>query len=254
MTPFTKIHGIGNDFVCLDLISNAVERDWEQLAIWACDRHFGIGADGLILVERGELAPFRMRMFNPDGSESEMCGNGTRCVALLLTKAGHVEGSFDLEVSQRTHRIDPVPGNRFRVQMGVASVDAIEADLGFESLRACLITVGNPHAVIFVEDVEMVPLEKWGPVIENLPRFENRTNVHFVSRFENELTMRTWERGAGVTLACGSGACAVARAAAGSNSGSFLIRLPGGDLEVEVNGDEVTMTGPAAISFTGRIP
>ncbi|MEQ1823337.1 MAG: diaminopimelate epimerase [Fimbriimonadaceae bacterium] len=255
MIPFSKIHGIGNDFVCLDLVGNAISEDWARLAKRVCDRHFGIGADGLILVEPGNLAAFRMRMFNPDGSEAEMCGNGTRCVALLLTNAGYVSGGFELEVSGKTHRIEPAPNGEFRVEMGRARVVASEVDLKFESLRGWVVDVGNPHAVIFVDDVSAVPLETWGPLIENdLTLFENRTNVHFVTRQSDELTMRTWERGAGVTLACGSGACAVARAAAGEIRHGFLVHLPGGDLTVEMGEQEqMAMTGPAELVFNGTL-
>ncbi|MEQ1936146.1 MAG: diaminopimelate epimerase, partial [Fimbriimonadaceae bacterium] len=226
MIPFTKIQGIGNDFVCIDLIANPFECDWSALSRALCDRHFGIGADGLILVDRGTLAPFRMRMFNPDGSESEMCGNGTRCVALLLQDRGYVGAEFELEVWGGVFPVCRLDNNTFQVAMGSAKVQESNAKLGFQGLSATLVSVGNPHAVIFVSDTEGVDLEGWGSAIETLPQFPDRTNVHFVSVTQNELTMITWERGTGVTLACGSGACAVARAAAdraGESSADYLI-------------------------------
>jgi diaminopimelate epimerase len=270
------MHGIGNDFVVVDAVSAPLQfTNIEQLAKDMNDRKFGIGGDGLIIVTKGEKAPFKMQMLNPDGSEAEMCGNGIRCVAKLVREKGLTNsdlipietGAGLLELG-----VEEVAGlvNRVRVNMGVARLkraeipmagpaDSAAAEFSFEAAGAHLtgtaVNMGNPHVVVFVDDAAAVSLETLGPAIENHPQFPNRINVHFaqvISR--SEIRMRTWERGAGVTLACGTGACAVLVAAntTGRTGRSALLHLPGGDLNIEYAEDgTVYMTGPAETVFEG---
>jgi diaminopimelate epimerase len=257
--PFVKMHGIGNDFVCLDLIQDPLPRelavarlDWPELAISICHRRFGVGADGILVIERGQMAPFRMRMFNPDGTEAEMCGNGTRCVGRFLVDHGYASpGRLDLEVFGRVVQLTVLP-DLISVDMGPAAVLERGIDLP-HALRGTSVEVGNPHLVIRVDDVEAVPLKKWGPEMETLPQFPNGTNVHFYQGLgDSELRMRTWERGAGATLACGSGACAVAAAHLG-RPGKLHLHLPGGPLWLEIDErGHANMTGAAVEVFQGE--
>lgn len=275
---FTKMHGIGNDFILIDGVSEPLPpADFAKLSKQLNDRKMWIGGDGLILVSKGEADHLKMRMFNPDGSEAEMCGNGIRCVAKLartrkLSDANPIPietgaGLLQLETldSGACGTIDAV-----RVDMGLAGIlrtnipmtgapdeQATNFELSFadQTVRATAVSMGNPHCVIFVENAEQVPIEKWGPIIETHALFPNRTNVHFVQvNSATELTMRTWERGAGVTLACGTGACGVLVAAFlnGKAERKAKVHLPGGDLEIEYceNG-RVFMTGPAETVFEG---
>jgi diaminopimelate epimerase len=281
---FTKMHGLGNDYVYLDGFTQPIPADPAKLSIAVSDRHFGIGSDGLILILPSDKADARMRMFNADGSESEMCGNGLRCVAKyvhdhgiaakpqLTIETGRGVLTVDLEVSHGK-------AERVRVNMGVPILQAAkipttipgnppvnvpitdfpgtwQAESGLDPRITC-VSMGNPHVVIYCEDVSKVPLETVGPILENAPVFPKRINVHFVQvHSENEVTMRTWERGSGITLACGTGACAVAVAGVltGRTATKLLAHLPGGDLQLEWQGGEspVFMTGPATEVFTGE--
>ncbi|HEY0868250.1 MAG TPA: diaminopimelate epimerase [Fimbriimonas sp.] len=269
MIPFTKMHGIGNDFVMVDALQTVVlPDDLAELARKMNDRRFGIGGDGLILLEKGARAPFRMRMFNPDGSESEMCGNGIRCFARLLRDHGHTsEDSIPVETGAGTLTVELQSDGRVRVDMGIARLTRGEigmtgdADERFveaqvdEMLHGTAVSMGNPHLVIFVADASKVDLDVVGPRLEHHPLFPKRTNVHFVQVVDRQtLIQRTWERGAGITLACGTGACACAVAAVetGRADRNVLIHLPGGDLEIEYQEDgRVFMTGPAETVFSG---
>ena len=287
---FTKMHGIGNDYVYIDCVRQKPPADPAALARQVSDRHFGVGSDGLILVMPSEVADARMRMFNADGSESEMCGNGLRCVAKyvhdrgiatkprLTIETGHGVLTVDLEV---------VAGKaaRVRVDMGTPILDAASipttlpgdcvvdvplidlppnlpigwaAACGLDPRMTC-VSVGNPHVVIYCGDVAKVPLELVGPPLENAGVFPKRINVHFAQvHSPSEVTMRTWERGSGVTLACGTGACAVAVAGVltGRTGRTLLAHLPGGDLELEWSEADncVYMTGPATEVFAGEWP
>ncbi len=275
MIPFTKMHGIGNDFVLVDLVEPGARpiQDPSTLARAVNDRRFGIGGDGLILVEPGATAPFRMRMFNPDGSEGEMCGNGVRCVARLLVEHGHAEGpDIALETGAGVLGMHLLGDGRVRVDMGRARLDPAEIGMlgttapfvdqpvaiGDRDLPGTAVGMGNPHLVLFVKSAMDVPLETWGPELEHHPLFPNRVNVHFVQvAGPGLLIQRTWERGAGATLACGTGACACAVAAAitGRAESVVQIRLPGGELEIEyAPTGTVWMTGPAETVFEGVWP
>ena len=280
---FTKMHGIGNDYVYVDCVRNRPPADPAAVARAVSDRHFGIGSDGLILIGPSERGDARMRMFNADGSEAEMCGNGLRCVAKfvhdhgiarkprLAIETGRGVLSVDLEVKQ-----DKV--SRVRVNMGepiLRSADIpttlpgnppVNSPLtvaGTELALTC-VSMGNPHAVAFVgeeffklDDRDLVA--ECGPKIEHHAAFPRRVNVHFVKvHSPSEVTMRTWERGSGITLACGTGACAVCVAGvlSGNTARKLLAHLPGGDLELEWSeaDNNVYMTGPATEVFSGEWP
>lgn len=277
--PFIKMHGIGNDFIVVDATDGSINADRApELSRAINDRKHGVGGDGLILVMKGDRAPFRMRMFNPDGSEAEMCGNGIRCVAKYVRERGLTTldpipietgaGLLELETKGTSEEVVNV-----RVNMGVArllrgeipmtgdpTAKASEFELEVPGARlvGTAVSMGNPHVVVFVEDVEAVPLETWGTAVESDPLFPQRTNVHFVQVLgRSEIRMRTWERGAGATLACGTGACAsvVASFVTGRTERCALAHLPGGDLEIEYAEDgTVYMTGPAESVFEGRWP
>jgi diaminopimelate epimerase len=275
---FTKMHGIGNDYVYVSTFDQKAPADPARLAIAVSDRHFGIGSDGLILIGPSERADARMRMFNADGSESEMCGNGVRCVAKYIhdhgiarqprvaVETGRGVLMLDLEVEGGQAR-------RVRVDMGAPILSASEIPttlpgdppvnaplvVAGRPLAITAVSMGNPHAVVYVEDVANFPVETLGPVLEHHPSFPRRVNAHFVEVLgPNEVQMRTWERGSGITLACGTGACAVCVAGVltGRTGRKVLAHLPGGDLELEWPGDgqSVFMTGPATEVFSGEWP
>lgn len=269
MIPFVKMHGIGNDFIMVDGIGSELpSTDFRELSKAVNDRRFGVGGDGLILLERGSSAPFRMRMFNPDGSESEMCGNGIRCFAKLLRDRGYSrDESVDVETGAGTLTLTIEPSGWVRVDMGQARLkrgqipmtgnpEGTFLDEPIEEFRGTAVSMGNPHLVIFTDDVAAVPLQAIGPRLEHHELFPNRTNVHFVQVLDQEhLIQRTWERGAGITLACGTGACAVAVAGYLTNRSrrDVDIKLPGGHLKVEYHEDgRVHMIGPAETVFTGE--
>ncbi len=275
---FTKMQGIGNDYVYVSTFDQPAPADPVAMAIAVSDRHFGIGGDGLIMIQPSDRADARMRMFNADGSEGEMCGNGVRCVAKYIRDHGIVardrvrietgRGILTLDLEMSGGRVA-----RVRVDMGTPILDppAIPTMLpGHPPINAPLtvdgqtfavtaVSMGNPHAVIYVDDVASFPLEAIGPKIEHHAAFPRRVNVHIVEvSGPEEVQMRTWERGSGITLACGTGACAVCVAGVltGRTSRRLLAHLPGGDLELEWPDDAspVFMTGPAAEVFSGDWP
>jgi len=271
--PFTKMHGIGNDFVLIDCVKTPTPNtSLSTLARKVCDRKFGVGADGIILIEKGKSAPFSMRMFNPDGSEAEMCGNGIRCLARFVRERGHTAlDKFPVETKAGVLEVEIRDGNRVRVNMGKARTQRKEIPMvgppdeiatsfvliaAGRKFEASAVSMGNPHCVIFVPDVEKIPLQEWGSAIECHEWFPERTNVQFTQVLPNrELKVKTWERGAGATLACGTGACAavVASFSKGLSQRTTLVHLPGGDLTIEYkeNGT-VYMTGPAEYVFEGE--
>jgi diaminopimelate epimerase len=272
---FAKMHGAGNDYVYVNCFETEIE-DPAALAIELSSRNFAIGADGLILIMPSEVADVRMRMFNSDGSESEMCGNGIRCVAKYAYDHNLVDkteitaetgaGILTLQLFPNADdRIEKVRVNMGRPRLkrgeipmtGSAEdqVVGIELDVLDRTFRITCASMGNPHCVIFVEDVDQFPVEKYGPVIENHEIFPRRTNVEFVEVVSRtELKQRTWERGSGETLACGTGASAVTVAAVLNDltERKVLNHLLGGDLEMEWAEDgSVFMTGPAIQVFEG---
>ncbi len=273
---FTKMHGLGNDYVYVSLFDQKVPEDLPALARAISDRHFGVGSDGLILIGRSERADARMRMFNADGSEAEMCGNGVRCVAKYIhdhgiaprdrvtVETGRGVLTLDLEIEKSKVK-------RVRVDMGapillakeipttLAGDPPIDVPVNIQGcdLTLTALSMGNPHAVVYVEDVEAYPVETIGPILERHPAFPRRVNVHFVQILgPAEVRMRTWERGSGITLACGTGACAVCVAGVltGRTGRRLLAHLPGGDLELEWPSRDasVFMTGPATEVFQGE--
>ena len=280
---FTKMHGAGNDYVYVNGFVETVS-DPVSLARAVSARHTGVGSDGLILILPSDSADARMRIFNADGSEAEMCGNGIRCVAkyvydycIARKKALTIEtgaGVLALEL----HVGSDGRVNRVRVDMGEPRLRAEEipvklagneGDQGDRAVSAVIevaggryemtcVNMGNPHAVLFVDDVAAVDLARVGPRIETDPVFPERTNVHFVQvHSPGEVTMRTWERGSGMTLACGTGASAVCVAGAltGLTGRKIVAHLPGGDLELEwARDNHVFLTGPAVEVFTGQWP
>jgi len=263
---FVKMQGCGNDYVYLDGFRDLLPADLPALARRVSDRHFGIGSDGLIAIlpPQGAGADARTRMWNADGSEAEMCGNGLRCVGKYLYETGHARkdtlrvetgaGVLELRLVIEGGRVP-----RVRIVMGQPREEARAVPIKAldREFRADLISMGNPHAVIFLDGVEAFPVERYGPAIETLPRFPNRTNVEFVeARSRREARQRTWERGAGETLACGTGACAAAVAGirAGLLDSPATIRLNGGDLAIDWRpGSPVVMEGPAVTVFTGEL-
>jgi len=275
---FTKMHGIGNDYVYVNALEERVD-DPAGLARLVSDRHFGIGSDGLILILGDAQADVRMRMFNADGSEGQMCGNGIRCVAKYAWDHG-LARSNPMRVATaagvKTIQLEIGPDDK----VALASVDigqpilggraipvALDADRVIDqpvealgrSLRMTCVSMGNPHAVFYVDDAAAVDLERIGPAIENHPLFPQRVNAHFVQvHSPTEATMRTWERGSGITLACGTGASAVCVAGVltGRTDRSLLAQLPGGDLRLEwrQSDSHVIMTGPATEVYQGVWP
>ena len=280
---FTKMEGLGNDYIYVNGFEEKLDsKDYPAISRAVSDRHFGIGADGLIMVlpptapgadgrpGNPNEADFRMRIFNADGSEAEMCGNGIRCFAKYVYDRG-LTNKTDLRVVTGAGIMRP----RLTVENG--KVTKVRVDMGEPRLRRSLIpmvgseaeqvvgealsaagaeytltavSMGNPHVIAFTDDVQGVDLEHIGPKLERHPAFPNRTNVHFAQVMgPGEIRMRTWERGSGITLACGTGACSVAVASAlnGLTGRHVLIHLPGGDLEVEWSEQDnhVYMTGPA---------
>ena len=261
---FTKMHGLGNDFVMLDARETALPGMTPAIASALADRNTGIGCDQLILLEpAGGVAPqadFRMRIFNHDGSEVEACGNASRAVALLHGRPARVEtantvievvpsdGGASVDMGTPRFGWDAIP---LAYPVDTASMPTAWEDLA----NPAAVNVGNPHAIFFVEDVDGVDLARLGPLIEQDELFPERVNVNVASVVgENALKLRVWERGAGLTRACGTGACATAVAAArrGLTGRSSTVELPGGTLQIEWREDDrIIMTGPAQESFRG---
>jgi diaminopimelate epimerase len=254
---FTKMHGVGNDFIILDPRETA-GRDLPVLARGACDRHFGVGADGILIPTPSEVADLRMVYLNSDGSASEMCGNGIRCLARYARDRGLVEGeALTIETGAGVKKVVLTGDGSSRVDMGPPAFDP-EVDVhGFRFLR---VSMGNPHAVAFLgsEEVEALDLREVGPRVENDPLFPEKTNVEFVfAKDAHSVRMRIWERGAGETLASGSGSCASAVAAIRRGLAESPVRviMDGGAVEIEWagEGEPVYMTGPAEYVCEGEL-
>lgn len=273
---FTKMHGCGNDYIYVNCFTEKIEEP-SVIAKKVSDRHFGIGSDGLILICPSETADFKMRMFNADGSEGKMCGNGIRCVAKYV---------YDYGLTDKTQiSVETLGGIKYLdLTVEDGKVSLVKVDMGKPELEADLIPIisereqvidepievdgkeyhmtgvsmGNPHAVIYVDDVKGLDLEKIGPKFENHERFPKRINTEFVHCIDRQtVEMRVWERGSGETLACGTGACAVAVSSILNNltDTQVTVKLLGGDLQIEWDRekDRVFMTGPATVVFDGVI-
>ena len=270
------MHGLGNDFVVVNGFDQDLPPDPGPLARRVCDRRFGVGADGLVLIVPSASAHFRMRIFNPDGSEPEMCGNAIRCVALyarrrglvnearlrIETRAGIIRPELRRENGRETVRVDMGRPRLSRAEIPMAGPAGTavreKLDAGDRVFEITAVSMGNPHCVIFVPDLDEAELHKYGPLLEKHPAFPARTNVEFaVVRDPGEVEVRVWERGAGPTLACGTGACAVAVAGvlAGRTGRAVNVRLPGGVLFIEWPDEAgpVYMSGPAEEVFDGKL-
>ncbi|MDE7438893.1 MAG: diaminopimelate epimerase [Clostridia bacterium] len=270
---FYKMHGIGNDYIYFDCMKEQIA-DPEKLAIRLSDRRFGIGGDGIILLCQSSVADCRMRMFNADGSEGKMCGNGIRCIGKLAHDLGYVKGETctvktlsgikKLQLfCDKENKVESV-----RVDMGAPVLDGKQIPstfsgerivnqpmiVGGEEYKVTLVNMGNPHCVVFA-DPDKIDIEKIGKKFENHPAFPDRVNTEFVKVSDrNNIKMRVWERGSGETFACGTGACAAAVASVlnGYCDNEITVSLLGGQLKIEYS-DTVYMTGPAALVFTGEI-
>ena len=279
MTPlrFHKLQGAGNDFVLLDAFTQPLPSgEVASLARRLCDRRFGVGADGLLIVEPSERADYRMRLYNADGSEATMCGNGIRCVARYLWEHHCPDaGSLAIETGAGVRRVHRLSQGRFQVEMGVPrlmpsppvspspnllgegeqAVPLSHAVGEGQGVRANFVHTGAPHLVLFVDSVDAFPLETLGAQLERHPQFPDRVNVS-VAQVEapNRVRARVWERGAGATLACGTGACAIVVAGVqmGMLEREVRVQMPGGTLEVEWRPDDTLwLTGDAELVFEG---
>ena len=273
---FTKMHGLGNDYVYVNCFEEKIDNP-PAVARFVSDRHFGIGSDGLIMINPSQKADFEMEMYNADGSRGEMCGNGIRCVAKYV---------YDYGLTDKTQiSVETLGGIKYLdLTVEDGKVSLVKVDMGKPEFKADLIPVlsereqvidepievdgkeyhmtgvsmGNPHAVIYVDDVKGLDLEKTGPKFENHERFPKRINTEFVHCIDRQtVEMRVWERGSGETLACGTGACAVAVSSILNNltDTQVTVKLLGGDLQIEWDRekDRVFMTGPATVVFDGVI-
>lgn len=273
---FTKMHGLGNDYVYVNCFEEKIDNP-PAVARFVSDRHFGIGSDGLIMINPSKTADFEMEMYNADGSRGEMCGNGIRCVAKYV---------YDYGLTDKTQiSVETLGGIKYLdLTVEDGKVSLVKVDMGKPELEADLIPIisereqvidepievdgkeyhmtgvsmGNPHAVIYVDDVKGLDLEKIGPKFENHERFPKRINTEFVHCIDRQtVEMRVWERGSGETLACGTGACAVAVTSILNNltDTQVTVKLLGGDLQIEWDRekDRVFMTGPATVVFDGVI-
>lgn len=257
---FTKMHGLGNDYL---YVYGEVPENIEDLSIKLSERHFGAGSDGMIYISPSEIADFKMRIFNADGSEAKMCGNGIRCVGKYVYDKGYTDKKhLKIETLSGIKTLDLQVSNgkvkMVSVGMGKAVVsDDLTLDIDGEKVICTPVSVGNPHTVNFVRDIEKAPLLSLGPEMEHHSAFPDGVNVEFVEVMdEYTLRMRVWERGSGVTMACGTGACASTAAAIKFGYCSFdneiSVVLDGGTLKIKIAPDySVTMTGPAEMIYEG---
>lgn len=274
---FTKMHGCGNDYVYVDCTNGMIE-DPSEVSKYVSDRHFGIGSDGLILICSSDIADFRMAMYNADGSEGAMCGNGIRCVAKYVYDKGLTNkknisietksGIKELELTVEDGKVSLVKVNMGApilkakdIPVDIDTEKCIDSDINVDgkNYKITCVSMGNPHAVTFIdEDVKLFPIEKIGPKFENHPMFPDRVNTEFVQVLNrHEVNMRVWERGSGETLACGTGTCAtvVACVLNGLTDDEVTVHLLGGDLFIKYDrkNNTVWMTGPAVIAFEGTV-
>lgn len=276
MIKFTKMHGLGNDYVYIDAINQKIENE-SSLAKFVSNRHFGIGSDGLILICKSDIADFQMRMFNSDGSEAEMCGNGIRCVGKFVYDKGLTDkttvkietlaGIKTLVLNTKDRKVETA-----RVDMGEPILEAekipviskeqpvknLELEVENKKFKFTCVSMGNPHAITIVENTKEFDVEKYGKILEVDKAFPKKANIEFAQIIDKEnIKMRVWERGAGETLACGTGACATAVACNlnGLTGKKVNIELLGGILNIEWNENDnhVYMTGPAVTVFDGEL-
>ncbi len=274
MIKFTKMQGLGNDYVYMDAIHQKIENE-SSLAQFVSNRHFGIGSDGLILICKSDVADFKMRMFNSDGSEAEMCGNGIRCVGKFVYDKGLTDkttvtietlaGIKTLELNTKDGKVETVKVDMGEPILNPKEIPVISDEEPVKNLmleaegrkfKFTCVSMGNPHAITEVENTEKFDVEKYGKVLEVNKAFPNKTNVEFIQIVDkNHVKMRVWERGAGETLACGTGACATAVACYlnGKTDRNVEVELLGGKLYIEWNeeNNHIYMTGPAVIVFEG---
>lgn len=277
MIKFTKMQGLGNDYVYMDCTQSIEPKDIPSLAQFVSDRHFGIGGDGLILICKSNVADFKMRMFNADGTEAQMCGNGIRCVGKFV---------YDKGLTTKTNlKIETLAGIKtLTLNLSNNEVDTVEVDMGEPILEAkkipviaekspvkdlkisvldkefkfTCVSMGNPHAVTKVENVEKFEVQKYGSILEVDPHFPERANIEFIEILDTKtIKMRVWERGSGETFACGTGACAVAVSCIlnGYTKNEVTVKLLGGDLKIVWNkqNNHIYMTGPAKTVFEGEL-
>lgn len=276
MIKFTKMHGLGNDYVYIDAINQKIENE-SSLAKFVSNRHFGIGSDGLILICKSDIADFKMRMFNSDGSEAEMCGNGIRCVGKFVYDKGLTDktivkietlaGIKTLVLNTKDGKVETA-----RVDMGEPILEAekipviskeqpvknLELEAENKKFKFTCVSMGNPHAITIVENTKEFDVEKYGKILEVDKAFPKKANIEFAQIIDKEnIKMRVWERGSGETLACGTGACATAVACNlnGLTGRKVNIELLGGTLNIEWNekDNHVYMTGPAVTVFDGEL-
>jgi diaminopimelate epimerase len=276
---FTKYHGLGNDFILIDNRQSNEPILTSEQAVKLCDRHFGIGADGVIFALPAESsgADYKMRIFNSDGSEPEMCGNGIRCLARFLASLqapSRESQKYQIDTLAGMMILQLQPDGQVTVDMGLPRLSAAEIpttlvaadkkaiaqplDVAGQTWSVTCVSMGNPHCITFVDDVAKISLETIGPQFEHHPAFPQRTNTEFIQVVAPDyLKMRVWERGAGITLACGTGACAslVAGVLTGRCDRQATIELPGGPLIIEwsESNQRIYMTGPAERVFAGKI-
>ncbi len=273
---FTKMHGCGNDYVYVNCLQEEV-RHPDKVAVYVSDRHFGIGADGLILIHPSDKADFRMAMYNADGSQGQMCGNGIRCVAKYVYDYGLTDkevitietlaGIKTLYLTVENGKVSMVKVNMGAPELRPAKIPVALGEekcvdepivVQGKEYRITGVSMGNPHAVVFVDDTASLPLEQIGPGFEHHEAFPERVNTEFIQVLSpEEVNMRVWERGSGETLACGTGTCAsvVAGVLNGKTKNEVLVHLLGGDLRIlyDTEKNTVWMTGPATVVFDGEI-
>lgn len=258
---FTKMHGLGNDYL---YVYGEVPENIAELSIKLSERHFGAGSDGMIYISNSDIADFKMRIFNADGSEAKMCGNGIRCVGKYVYDKGYTDKKkLTIETASGIKELDLSIVNgkvkKVTVNMGKAVVESEKTiTVDGEEYTYVPVSVGNPHAVIFVKNVDEIELSKIGPKIEHHEAFPGGVNVEFIQVLsDSELRMRVWERGSGITMACGTGACASTAAAVSkgyAEANSFVaVVLDGGTLDIRISAEnDVTMMGPAETVYEGE--
>ena len=273
---FIKMHGIGNDYIYFDCTKEIIENP-EELSIKLSDRHFGVGGDGIVLIMKSEIADFRMRMFNADGSEGKMCGNATRCIGKFVYDRGLTDktqitletlsGIKKLDLEVKNGRVESVTVDMGKADFTPQNIPVVsdsevvmqEITAGEKTEKVTCVSMGNPHCVIFTKNIMDLDLAKIGPSFENHKLFPERINTEFVEVLDDTtLKMRVWERGSGETWACGTGACATVAAAVKNGfckaDTLVTVKLLGGDLKIKCCSDQrVFMTGPATFVFKGEV-